>query len=55
MVRWIGLFLMTQTTYVNHRQTNKQTEIINRLQKEHRAIKLVIILNWGKINAIVPE
>ena len=51
MVRWIGLVLIT---YENHRQTDKQTEIINRMQREHTSLttKLVISFIWGKINPI---
>ena len=41
----------------NHRQTDKQTEITNRVQIEHISLrtKLTISFNWGKINAIAPE
>ena len=53
----IGSVLKTPKTYDNHRQTDKQTEIINRVQIEHIRLrrKLVISFNWGKINAIAPK
>ena len=49
--------LMTQNTYVNHKQTDKQTEIINRVQREHISsrTKLAMSFNWGKIYAIATE
>ena len=48
MERWIDLVLVIPKTYVNHRQTVKQTEIINRT-------KLVISFNWGKIDVLACE
>ena len=42
MFRWIALPPMTPKTYVNHRQTEKQTKIINRVQSED-------IIFWTKL------
>ena len=57
MVKWIGLVLMTPKTCDNHGQRDKQTELINRVKREQISLrtKLVISLNCGKINAIVPK
>lgn len=57
MVKWIGLVLMTSKTCGNHRQRDKQIEIINRVKREYLSLrtKLVISFIRGKINALVPE
>ena len=49
--------IMIPKTYVSHRLTEKQTEIINQVQREliSLRIKLMISFNRGKINTKAPE
>ena len=48
---------MTPKTYDNHKQSDKQTKIKNRVERENMILrtKFAISFNWGKINVIPPE
>ena len=51
--------LLTPKTYDYHRKKNKQTEILNGLQRELISFRMQLVIsyifNGGKINAIAAE